>query len=902
MAQREKARRTLTALTLAGVVGMAATAFAQPQEREQGGENQGGLVGDEQRPVVVQETQPAEPGREGDEGEEQPAPNPRLQEAWQRFRDAGGTETQPPTEEVQPVAPVTPRRPSRIGGAGEGAIDLIPEEGEAGQQVEEGPVSPDTVFRLPAFSEPVQLQSLVDWISRRLQVNIFTDPALGDRSVVFNGPLEVRADELLDLLSLLLEQQGFVLVQSREGWYSIRQSADAPVSFGDGELATTRVIATPLLRPSSLKPAIDTALGSGNAGGSARIAYIDELAMIIMTDRPSSLRAVERIVRAVVDAQTSMDLRRFELVNLSASVARDKVVELNNLGASGGQARTQTAQQGSPQTAASAIGASSGGLSNLGDRLFVDSESNSLLFRGSESEAERVAQLVDLVDVPSKLFGRRYEAGPASPMIVDFGQSQGLGAVTQVSTGGGTFGQRGGFGTTAQSRLGNQQTQGISGARFALEDSQQAFVYFGTEAQHAQVETLVESFADQARGARVVVEFYKLRHANAESVAEILNALIEDPNQQLGQSPFLPSPVGVTQNRPVRRAVAEAIADGEVGEGEVDGLGLTYSEEIRIEADVDRNQVVIKAPQRQQREFARIIEKVDVRRPQVYVEAKIIAVSTGEDFRFAVQTLSTPGEAILFTNFGLAVPTGTGGATGLQAAIIPSGDEEYIINALTSNTSARIVSSPRILVNDNEEGSVESLREEPYSQTTQNASTQVTSQGGVAEAGTRLTVTPRISDAGMLNLEYEIELSSFDERTQEQIEAGLQPPKQTETYSGSVALPNDATIVVGGLSNQRDGETVDKIPLLGDLPLIGEMFRSTRKNTSANTIYVFIRPRILSEPNFSDLRLLTQGPRQDSKLEDDTPRLEPVRMPTLGLTLDRWRANRVEPRVSGGEQ
>lgn len=886
MAQRAQRGLTLSTIALMGVVGLAAGAAAQPQDQKQG-EDQGGLRGDEQRPLSEQ-TQP-----EREEGEPEVRPNPRLQEAWRRFQQAG--EGEPPAEAEEPQRG---RVPTRIE-SGRPAVELIPEEGggDGGEEFADEPVTPDTIFRLPAFAEPVQLQSLVDWISRRLQVNIFTDPSLGDRSVVFNGPLEVRADELLDLLSLLLEQQGFVLVQSREGWYSIRPSAEAPVSFGDGELATTRVIPTPLLRPSSLKPAIDTALGTGGAGGSARIAYIDELAVIIMTDRPSSLRAVQRIVQEVVDVQTSMELRRFPLIHLSAAVARDKVVELNNLGASGsGQRAAQPQAAGQPAVAAAGA---SGGLSNLGDRLYIDSGSNSLLFRGSSAEASRLERLVELVDVPSALYGKRYEAGPASQMIVEFGQSQGLGPVTQVSTGQGSFGTRGGFtGGVGAQRPGAQQSESVAGSRFALEDSQQAFVYFGTQAQHAQVESLVESFADQARGARVVVEFYKLRHANAESVAEVLNGLIEDQSQQFGQSPFLPSPVGFQNNQPIRRAIAQGGEGSAEGEGEGESLGLTYTEDIRIQADVDRNQIVIKAPQRQQREFARIIEKIDIRRPQVYIEAKIIAVSASEDFRLAVDTLATPGQQILLTNFGLAFPTlEGGGATGFQGAIIPSGDVEFVINALTSNTTARIISSPRILVNDNEEGSVNSLRQEPYAETTQNASTTTTSQGGVAEAGTTLTVTPRISDSGMLNLEYEIELSSFDERTQEQIEAGLQPPKQTETYSGSVALPNDATIVVGGLTNQRDGETVDKVPLLGDLPIIGEVFRATRKNTSASTIYVFIRPRILSEPNFNDLRLLTKGPQQESRLEGDTPALEPVRMPTLGLTLEAWKADLVRPRV-----
>jgi type II secretory pathway component GspD/PulD (secretin) len=204
-----------------------------------------------------------------------------------------------------------------------------------------------------------------------------------------------------------------------------------------------------------------------------------------------------------------------------------------------------------------------------------------------------------------------------------------------------------------------------------------------------------------------------------------------------------------------------------------------------------------------------------------------------------------------------------------------------VINAFQEIGDTRIISSPRVLVNDNEEASVDSLREVPFAETTQNSSTTSTSQGGTVEAGTSLTVTPQISDAGMLNLTYDLELSDFEGQGSD----GLQPPKQTENYAGVVTLPSDATMVVGGLVRERTAKVVQQVPFIGDIPIIGEFFKSTVENKTQATIYVFITPRIVRDPTFTDLRLLTEGPMTRVNLDNDLPDLEPVFMPTSGAIV-----------------
>jgi len=861
-------------LALAAGLAIACATFAQDSQPSQGEEQPGA----------------DERGRDmaGERPEPPPAPTPAaqpsggdspLRRAWSQMRGGQGEQANQPADPAQ-----APRR-----------LEIPADPAAAEAPAELVPPDPEDVFTIETVGEPVQIGSLVDWVSKRLNINIFSDPGVADRTITFNGPMQIKAAELLDFLSLLVEQQGFALTREREGWYVIRPAGQVAFNLGEGELATTRIIPTPLMRPTALKVAVDAALASrGAADGTAsnRIAYIDELGIIIITDTPRGLRSVEEIVKAVIAEARSQTFHRIEVVHLNAELARNKVIELN-----GAQATSRQAQRGNNQPIGqnAVVTPTTGSLTNLPDRIFLDSESNALIFRGTASEAEELAALVLAIDTPSKLIPKRYPAGPASPAICSYGERRGLGPVTSgPSTGGSQFNQGGSFTNRGNTGFNNQQMQGSgAGSGFVLEDNQEAFVYFGTAEQHEQVEALVESFADQARLARVVVEFYPLKHADAEEVGELLNAIVQDTSQQFGESPFLPGASGarrVTQTAPTEEGGETTTTTTVEGDGV--GVSLTPSQDLSIQADVARNQIVIKAPMRQQAEFASIIAQLDIRQPQVFIEAKIVSVITNDDFEFGVDWQAaidtSVGTINMFSNFGLinAIPT-PAGAGPTAIGVVDGTDVDVVLNALAAVGETRILSTPRILVRDNGEAELNSTQERPYASTTQNAGTAVTSQGGTVEAGTKLTVSPQISSGGLVNLELVVELSDFIGEGAD----GLQPPKQKEIYETNVSLPSDSTLIIGGLTFDRKSDDVEKVPLLGDIPIVGQAFRNTVTGRQRTTVFVFIRPVILRDESMTDLRLLTKGPLKESGIEGDTPELQPERIPirsgSLGSSLDR---------------
>jgi type II secretory pathway component GspD/PulD (secretin) len=121
-------------------------------------------------------------------------------------------------------------------------------------------------------------------------------------------------------------------------------------------------------------------------------------------------------------------------------------------------------------------------------------------------------------------------------------------------------------------------------------------------------------------------------------------------------------------------------------------------------------------------------------------------------------------------------------------------------------------------------------------------------------------------------MEYEITLSNFVGQGAN----GVPPPKQDNTLrADAVTIPSDATIVVGGIVVENERNTVVKVPLLGDIPLLGHLFRDTNKSDNGTVLYVFITPYIMSDPSFQDMRLLTRGPQSEVALPDTVPQIQP---------------------------
>lgn len=738
---------------------------------------------------------------------------------------------------------------------------------------------PEDLVTFSATSEPVELMEIVNFIVDELGINVSVKGTVTGQ-VMFNANQEVPRSELLPLMEALLAQYNYSLILDPVGIYLIQPASEVTRGF-EGQFATTRIISTPNVKPSSLKTVLDPTAAAGGQAGSRNIAYIDDLGIIVVTDTPRNVRAIEELVRRIIDEYRRTTFTRIDLNYVAAGAARERAVALVGQGG--------TLRPGIPgQEQNVQIPGQASSIDNLADRLTIDPTGNALMFRGTKEEVQQVRAVLELIDLPTTLKPVEYTAGAGAAMIANIAAQRGLGEVIQLEDVLGDNQQQnfpfqfGRGGNQFQNQSQQQSTLG-GGSVMMVDQTRGKILYYGTEQQQEQLAALIDSLEIELD--EIVIERYPVRNVNAQELADLLQAIIEQDSG--ADSPLLPGSRGAQTNQPggaiqqLLRAQREA-----AGEQGPEGSFVATAQDSFVTAHEATNVVIVKAPLKLQQQFARIITELDVRRPQVYVEAKIVAVSDSRDFRLAVEGQLQAGQFYTQTAYGLGTRPDAAdaftdpklplpGLAGFTASLIKSEYVPFIINAIQSDTDARILSSPKLLVNDNEEAEIVSLEEQPFTTTQVGETTDITSFGGYETAGTSLLVTPSISEAGYLRLAYEIELSNFTASGS----GGIPPPKNTRNVrSDSVTIPTDTTIVVGGITVTDTRNTVVKVPLLGDIPLVGHLFRDTAKEDTEQLLYIFITPRILNDRNFADLRLLTRGPQDTMGIGPDLPELQPSRI------------------------
>ncbi len=190
---------------------------------------------------------------------------------------------------------------------------------------------------------------------------------------------------------------------------------------------------------------------------------------------------------------------------------------------------------------------------------------------------------------------------------------------------------------------------------------------------------------------------------------------------------------------------------------------------------------------------------------------------------------------------------------GLNWTLINPEEGDAVLRALATHRRARVLSVPRVLVNDNSTGTLASVTEVPFTSVNASNTVATTSFAGFAEAGTTIEVTPRISEDDHLVLDYVITLNSFTGTGG----GGVPPPRQTDEVRSTVTIPDGHTVIVGGLNRQNNSWSRDGIPYLEKIPILRELTGIETKAGSRTTLFVFLRPVILRDDKFRDLQYLS---------------------------------------------
>lgn len=288
--------------------------------------------------------------------------------------------------------------------------------------------------------------------------------------------------------------------------------------------------------------------------------------------------------------------------------------------------------------------------------------------------------------------------------------------------------------------------------------------------------------------------------------------------------------------------------------------------DVGIHADEELNALVVRAEPSVLKEVKELVNSLDVRRAQVLIESAIIEVTGDTSDALGVQwvrgDLDAPVAGTSFSNAGPDLATIAGSVAGgpaTYANAIGSGltvggfkesggdiDFGVIIQALKSNSSTNLLSTPSIMTLDNQEAEIVVGQNVPFvtGQTASSTNTNPFTTIDRQDVGVTLKVIPHIHDGEAIRLEVEATAESVSNTTV----AGSADLITNKRSIKTMILSEDGeTIVLGGLIRDDVREVVSKVPLLGDIPLLGWLFRSKSVNQVKSNLMVFLRPTIVDD-------------------------------------------------------
>ncbi|GKW10801.1 EtpD protein [Pectobacterium carotovorum subsp. carotovorum] len=288
--------------------------------------------------------------------------------------------------------------------------------------------------------------------------------------------------------------------------------------------------------------------------------------------------------------------------------------------------------------------------------------------------------------------------------------------------------------------------------------------------------------------------------------------------------------------------------------------------DISIKAHEQTNSLIVNAAPDIMRDLEQVIAQLDIRRPQVLVEAIIAEVQDADGMNLGVQWANKNAGVTQFTNTGLpittmmagadqfrrdgtlgtAATTALGGFNGIAAGFY-QGNWGMLMTALSSNSKNDILATPSIVTLDNMEATFNVGQEVPVL-----AGSQTTSGDNVFQTverktvGIKLKVKPQINEGDSVLLEIEQEVSSVADAASSS-STNLGATFNTRTVNNAVLVSSGETVVVGGLLDKSTNESASKVPLLGDIPVLGHLFRSNSQETKKRNLMLFIRPSIIRD-------------------------------------------------------
>jgi general secretion pathway protein D len=492
---------------------------------------------------------------------------------------------------------------------------------------------------------------------------------------------------------------------------------------------------------------------------------------------------------------------------------------------------------------------------------------NSLIISDYGSNIERIMKILNQLDVPG--FEDQLEVVP-----IHFAKAKDIAElVNKIVNKGDTKSQTGNnafsAGVPRFSRpVGATTTQASGSAYFIVfpDDRTNSLIVVGNKSGIVRVRKLVSQLDFRIRPEDSGgVHVYYLKFGDAEKIAQTLTGLAKDS----GPKPATGGAGGVG-------AAPQITTSGVQAPQEI------FGGDVKITADKGTNSLVVVASKQDYDTVLSLLSKLDIPNDQVYVEAVIMEMSASDNLDWKIgyyqydpsgsglhsgfggfsstdlQSLINPiGGTGAILGFGSGsnvniTPINTGGtSTGTVTSTITLPSLVSFVNFLKTNAHGNVLSTPQILALNNQESTIEVGDKVITSQTATATATGVTTvTPNFEDATIKLKIKPFISPASnTIRMEIENSVKQLSNIKTPPALATIAQPLATRNIKTNIVVPNGDTAVLGGLMKDSETETVTKVPLLGDIPIIGWLFKSKSTTQEKTNLVVFLTPKIIRTPD-----------------------------------------------------
>jgi general secretion pathway protein D len=380
--------------------------------------------------------------------------------------------------------------------------------------------------------------------------------------------------------------------------------------------------------------------------------------------------------------------------------------------------------------------------------------------------------------------------------------------------------------TTTRTRKGAPTAAAAPAVRIVADERTNSLILSASEHDTLRIKQLINLLDQETPRGEGDIRVYYLQYADAEELATVLTALPKET-----------------------KAPAKGKATAPV-----------ISKEVQIVADKATNSLVITANKQDYLALVDVIEKLDISRPMVFIEALIMEVGLRKSFDLGIEwrvgddvgtwegrEIGAFGASGSGTTISTAAnPPGL--SFGFLGESITIGGVEFpslaaVVQAFQSDSDVHILQTPQIMTTDNEEAQVVVAANIPYLSKESAGTEQAYSVYEYKDVGVTLKITPQINQERFLRLEISLEYSTLKTGSLEDRPSTLKRSAET-----TVVMKDDHTVVIGGLVGEEINRGASGTPCLGNIPLLGRAFRSSTRTRDLTTLYVFITPHIVEDP------------------------------------------------------